>query len=113
MKKIILIFGILLFIYSCDKNEEEIKYPSCFQATIDNYLKNFNPSPTRASIKKYKYNGKEVYLIDFFYQVPDASASVNTSDCEIICGFGGITGGNTCESWESAEFIETVWVDPR
>jgi len=42
--------------------------------------------------------------------IPDGCGSFQTSKCEIICGYGGITGGTTysIKFNENIVFIETV-----
>ena len=113
MKNLILILSLFLFITSCNKNDEiDDKYPKCMQSTIDNYLLEVEPQTSRANIKKYRYLGEVVYAFDLGSLV-DRETTIFNGNCEVICGFGGVLQINTCENWESAEFIETVWEDPR
>lgn len=112
MKKIFLIITVLFFTTSCEKDDNEVTYPSCLQTQIDEFIQNYNVQDPRSNIKKYKYQNQFVYV---FYKnnVSDEQFSVIDSDCNTICSFGSIAGNNTCENWENAELIETVWTDPR
>jgi hypothetical protein len=115
MRNVILIIGIFLFITSCEKSEDDVKYPDCLQTYIDIFLEN-NPSPRspRSTIKKYMYDDNEVFLIDFLPNVPDTGASVVSFDCNPICFLGGIDGSqNDCVNWENAQYVETIWTDNR
>lgn len=115
MKKLTLMICITLFISNCEKNDDEITYPTCLQTYINTFLEN-NPSQRtpRSSIKKYMFNDNIVYLVDFLPNTPDSGTSVISSSCEPICSLGGIDGTqNDCDNWESAKYLETVWTDNR
>ena len=123
MKKLILVFCIATLLIKCSKDDKknedsnQCKYPECFISSIDVILKRPAENP-RASIKKYLYNGQNVYIVD------DQFASigndiplgiVRNENCETVCDFGGGIAGtkSTCLNWDKAVFIETVWTDPR
>ena len=112
MKKLTLIIGIIIFISSCEKNDDEIKYPSCLQSEVERILES-TPQTPRATINLYLYQENNVYIINTSF--PDDQSNIYNSNCEIICSVGGIDGNqnDTCMNWENAELIETVWVDPR
>jgi hypothetical protein len=112
MKKIFLIIAVLFILTSCERDDNEVTYPSCLQTQINEFIENYGVQSPRSNIKKYKYQNKIVFV---FYKnnISDEQFSVIDSDCNIICSFGSIAGNNTCEDWESAEFIETVWTDTR
>lgn len=112
MKKLTLIIGIILFISSCEKNDDEIQYPTCLETRINNFIENYGVQNPRSSIKKYTYQNQTVYV---FYgnNVSDEQFSVVDENCNTICSFGSIAGNNTCDNWENSEFIETVWTDNR
>lgn len=115
MKNLILIFCITTILLSCNKNDDSIdeKFPECLQFEIDAIL-NGNPTTIKANIKKYKYENAFVYA---FHDgnIAEGQTRVYNNECTKICEFGGIGGSqiNTCENWEGAELIETVWEDPR
>jgi hypothetical protein len=115
MKNLILILSLFLFIISCEKDTkiDSETYPKCMQFEVDNVL-NHNTTSVKAYIKIYKYQNIIVYA---FYEgnIVEGQTRIYDENCVKICEFGGIGGSqmNTCENWESAEFIETVWEDPR
>lgn len=112
MKKFFFSFYILIFLISCS-DDDDIKIPDCLNSTTKAILGSPVQSP-RASIEKWIYKGQEVYLIDA-QNFPDGEIFIITIDCEeTICTLGGIDGSdNDCPNWENAEFIETIWKDPR
>ncbi|WP_271407379.1 DUF6970 domain-containing protein [Tenacibaculum soleae] len=115
MKKLILIIGITFCIQSCEKNEDSNNdnYPDCLQFEINNIFDG-EPTTIRANLKKYKYQENIVYVF-FEGNVVEGQTRVYSTECTKICEYGGIGGNqnNTCNNWESAELIETVWTDNR
>ncbi len=116
MKKIYFLCAIALLFFGtlgCDnkKDDNNYTYPPCMQEQIDIYLTN-NPTPPSnpASIEKYSYNGKIVYIFERPYII-DGGFTVRDENCNIICGGGGITGENNCKF--ELKYIETVWTDNR
>jgi len=111
MKKIILTISILIFLISCEKNEiDEKQYPHCFQNFIDETLNNPVGTP-RAKIDEFNFEGSIVYV--FQHGHADPISVVYNKNCEVICDFGGVTQENSCDDWDTAEFIKNVWVDNR
>ncbi len=82
------------------------------QEYIDIYMAN-NPTPPTnpASIKKFSYDGKIVYIFSFNYAIIDAKFEVIDQDCNKICEGGGVLGKNDCKY--ELKYIETVWKDNR
>lgn len=111
MKKVIVIFVLILF--SCTKDEENNEIPDCLKPIIEGILERPVQSP-KAKIEKWQqYQNKEVLSIDA-QNFPDGQAFIITSDCQGICALGGLDGpANDCENWDRAEFIEVIWTDPR
>ncbi|MEN8857941.1 MAG: hypothetical protein ABF260_07740 [Flavobacteriaceae bacterium] len=112
MKKLFLIIGTILFISSCEKNDDEMNYPTCLQTRIDNFIENYGVQNSPSNIKKYEYLSQTVYIFSG-NNISDEQFSVIDKNCNTICSFGSIAGNNNCDNWESAEFIETVWIDNR
>lgn len=111
MKKIILIIGIFTFLIGCESDNIEKKdYPSCFQNFINETLSSSAGTP-RARIDKYNFENSIVYV--FQHDHADPISIVYDKNCEVICDFGGITQENSCNNWDTAEFIENVWTDNR
>ena len=81
--------------------------------TVDAILTKSVQTP-RANIEKWLYKGNEVYAINA-QNFPDGESFIITLDCEeTICTIGGFDGPlNDCDEHENAEFIETIWTDPR
>ncbi|MBF4470633.1 DUF6970 domain-containing protein [Flavobacterium sp. HJJ] len=123
MRKLIILFFIATLLTKCSndsknlENSNQCKYPECFTPSINVILKRPVENP-RASIKKYLYNGQNVYIVDdqFASMGNDIPLGlVRNENCETVCDFGGGIAGtkSTCLNWDKAVFIETVWTDPR
>jgi hypothetical protein len=112
MKNYWILLFLLLFI-SCDNDDFDINdYPECLQPIISAIMERPVQSP-KANIEKWSYNEEDVYLVNG-QNFPDGQSHVITLSCEEICVLGGIDGPfNDCEDWNTAEYIETIWVDPR
>lgn len=111
-KKRLLFIGLLLMSFQCDEdNDDNILYPLCLQEQIEDVLSREATSPP-ATVKKYVFNGEEVFLLSFQNGFADGMSVVVNDNCEEICLIGGIAG-LICEGFDQAEFIETVWEDPR
>ena len=113
MKKIIIVVFILFSLIAChndDNNRKEI--PECVKPIVEDILDMEVQSP-KASIEKYKYQGREVYQVNA-QNFPDGQSFVYELNCEYICPLGGLDGtDNDCENYSAAEFIEIIWTDPR
>lgn len=61
------------------------------QVAIDNYLDNYPDAMQKpASISKYLYQNKEVYVFDPGSGFSDFLFTVKDENCNSICEFGGI-----------------------
>ena len=143
MKNLILILILCIFLFSCFEKEEEvtitenpIENPTDTTANdttdvvvtpvdsvdimrCENVLEFVEqiereaPLEPRAYIHKYLYQSTYVYVL--FYGGSSGSNipphGIN-SKCETVCNFGGVTG-STCEDFDKAEFIESIWQDER
>ncbi len=109
-----LFLTLVIILLSCSNNDENDNYPICMQTTIDNYVKNY-PEPTQqpATISKYLYQNKNVYIFDPGSGFADILFNVVDNNCVSVCQFGGIAGIQTCEDWDNAKFIAIVWKDER
>lgn len=97
--------------FQCEDDDDNITFPECLQEYIDIGL-NQDPTIPRGTIDKYLFNNQEVYLIDLQKGIADGMAIVVDDHCSEVCLIGGIAGF-VCEGFENAEFITTVWEDPR
>ena len=111
MKTKLLIVLAAFLLFNCDNNDDQIEVPRCLQSNI-NFILTSSPIIPRDKIKKYSFNGEDVYLIETF--IPDVPSVVTKLNCEIICEFGGVIGVETCQDfYDNAIFKEIVWTDPR
>lgn len=95
-----------------NKTQKMAIQPRCLQTIIDN-ASQFEPTSPRGNIEKYLYQGNEVFLVNVM-NFTDGQSEVIDTECVAVCSLGGIDGDlNDCEDFENAEFIETVWEDPR
>ena len=113
MKNLILVFCFSTILLNCNKNDDsEIKnYPQCLDFEINQILEGATTT-IKANIRKYNYQEELVYAF-FEGNVVEGQTRIYNKKCVQICEFGGIGNINTCENWDSGEFIETVWEDPR
>lgn len=116
MKRIYTIFAIccLVVFNSCNKDDDDNmkNVPECLRPIVEYTLQRSIQSP-KANIQKYLYNNQEVYLINV-QNFPDGQSFVYDLECKSICFLGGLDGpDNDCPNWDEAEFIETIWTDPR
>ncbi len=113
MKKLFLFSLIALLLSAtigCEKDDTKKKdndsYPPCMQEQIDALLEK-NPLQGLATIKKYRYKGKKVYVLWKYYANEEITAV--DENCNVIgtCVTGGVAGTNPC--WADFEYLETVW----
>jgi hypothetical protein len=107
----LLFIGLLVMSFNCEDDDDNVIFPECLQESIDVGL-NQEPTNPRATIDQYKFNGEEVYLINLQNGLEDGMSIVVDENCEEICAIGGIAG-LVCEGFDNAEFLRTVWKDPR
>lgn len=111
-----LIFGFLVILTACSKDNNK----AC---NTDNPLKeiswlkeikeifDLDMGYQRQQIIQYRYDGKDVFAIDYCYQCPDALVVVYDCEKNIVCEFGGIDGRNTCPDFEQNATDETILYD--
>lgn len=124
MKTIFLIPISVLFLFGCTSDssssaEIEAIKPECLQPIIIGILDR-EPTNPRATIRKFLYKDNEVFVIDVLSSPSDRGADaesfVRDSSCNLICLVGGIDGqpSSECSDFnQTAQFIETIWTDPR
>lgn len=113
MKFKILLLILVFSCFSCNNSDDDNDIPKCLQAIIDEAEIDDSPSLT-GKIERYLFNEEEVFLSSPRQGTADVPSVVLTSDCQIICEFGGLLGLNTCpDFFGNAEFIEVVWENPR
>lgn len=110
------LFLITLFFSGCSNDDNNSSLPECLQEMIEIIVyQEDEPQTPRASIDKYIYNGETVYLFnrntwDF---MSDSVKWVIDEECNSLCHVGSHFEDFNCIDWESAQFIETIWTDPR
>lgn len=113
MSKFLFLSLVILF-FSCSDDDNNNDYPDCLQITIDNYIKNYpEPRQQPATISKYLYQNKNVYIFDPGSDFADLLFNIVDDNCVSVCEFGGIAGIQTCEDWDNAKLIAIVWEDER
>lgn len=112
---LILTVTTLVACSSNDDNEVTVE-PRCLQDIINSILEEEVSNPKR-TISSYNYNEQTVYSVSPNSYVTEPATIIVDSSCNTICLIGGFAGDNGetdgCENFENAEFIETIWTDPR
>lgn len=124
MKTTFLISITALLLLGCSSDsslntEIDAIKPECLQQIIIGILDR-EPTNPRATIRKFLYKDNEVFVIDVLSSPSDRGADaesfVRDSSCNLICLLGGIDGqpSSECSDFnQTAQFIETIWTDPR
>jgi hypothetical protein len=129
MKKIILIFGILLTFFACNKDDDkpepvveeepDLSFPECLLSNdIIEYqlIMSYPPTEPKGHIIKKIYQGDTIYSFNQ-YNLIDYQLSRYNNECEIVCIYvwtGPTDPGTDCiGNPADAEYIGTVWTDPR
>ena len=118
MKKIsnIALFFLIVFLFGCNNNDDNFSsLPQCLKETIEVIVYEDEPQTPRASIDKYIYDGETVYLFnrntwDF---MSDSVKWVINEECVALCHIGSHFENFNCIDWETAQFVKTIWTDPR
>jgi hypothetical protein len=108
------LFLITLFFSGCSNDDNNSSLPECLEDTKTIVYQD-EPQTPRASIDKYIYNGETVYLFNRNTSdyMSDAVKWVIDEQCIVLCHIESNFEQNNCIDWESAQFVETVWTDPR
>jgi hypothetical protein len=107
MKSTALIFLLLLLTcYSCKKTGT---VPECLQSHID-HLADFS-CDHGANVKKYKFQGMNVYVFSMGHCGADLSESVLDENCNYLGSLGGMEGNTRINGVEfsTAKYIRTIW----
>jgi len=105
----LLVFYLLLIpgiFCSCRKTNT---IPECLQSKIDHFK---NTSCEHgASVKKYRFQGKIVYVFSMGFCGADMAASVVDNDCNYLGLLGGIDGNTEIGGvgFSTAVYVMTVW----
>lgn len=118
MKNNFLVISVILLLVGCSSGDDNSNrslnqnatYPECLQAQIDVILGAPQRDP-RGKIEKYNYHQQAVYVVKNNFD--DFPTVVYDQKCEVICSIGGYNGQDSCEDFENAQRIETVWIDER
>jgi hypothetical protein len=126
MKKIILIFGILLTFLACNQDDDkpepiveeepDLSFTECLLSNdIIEYMLIMSNEPTepRGQLLKGIYQGMTTYSFNQ-YNLIDYQLSLYNNECEIVCIYVWTGPGTDCiGNPADAEYIGTVWTDPR
>ncbi|CAF1186429.1 unnamed protein product [Rotaria sp. Silwood1] len=112
MKVLIVCFVLIAIVLLSTSAKAEI--PTCLQKKIASILAGPVLNPP-ASISKYLYRGKLVYL--WISSCCDQFNPLYDGECNRICApSGGKTGrgdGQCADFRQTATLLENLWVDPR
>lgn len=97
-------------------NVMECEQVTKFIAKIQSVAPPSRTEDQRASIDKYLFDNKTVYMLmtpSFYFT--DTFPIVIDSNCNIICIYSEVREYSTCEDLnvQEVKFIESVWVDNR
>jgi hypothetical protein len=127
MKKLILIFSVILIVFSCNNDDDtpepvieeepDLSFPDCLlnnDIIQYHFIMDYPPSEPRGHLLKSKYNGVEYYTFNVF-SATDINVDYYTNNCEIFCTLNALGGGTDCsEDFRyNREQIGVVWTDPR
>ena len=110
---VVILFGIVLFITSCENSESVVDTPSCILDEIQQ-IENEDLRNPPAQVWKWEVDGQTYYYItsnccDQFNYLYDVS-------CNIVCapdgGIAGTDDGN-CPAFTGPIDKTLVWEDPR
>lgn len=97
MKKLALATVFILLIFACQKNDPDPEGEfECIEKKITAYKANKIPCETGKSIYRYKFQGEIVYVFHPGDCGADMMSMVYDSECDEICGLGGIAGNAIC-----------------
>jgi hypothetical protein len=109
MKKFALLLALITFITACNKQGIAKGTPTCVKQKIKTFEKESTCSD--ASVKKYTFQGKTVYVFEPGTCGADMTSEVISDNCSSLGFLGGFTGNTTIngEDFSKAEFVETIW----
>ncbi|MCH2228972.1 MAG: hypothetical protein MK105_01415 [Crocinitomicaceae bacterium] len=111
MKKVI--FSILaagVLFASCNKEDEDA-VPTCVQERLASFEAN-EACGDGASVKRYIFNGGDVYAYNPGGCGADLTTSIIDENCNNIGYLGGITGNDTIQGvhfTSNAMLVSTIW----
>jgi hypothetical protein len=93
----------------CSKKKIEQDRSNCLATRIEGFKT--RSLCNDASVKKYTFQKKTVYVFDNGSCGNDMGAGVVGEDCNNLGSLGGFAGNTTIngENFSSAVFVETVW----
>ncbi|RYD59018.1 MAG: hypothetical protein EOP56_01955 [Sphingobacteriales bacterium] len=100
---------LLTLCVGCHKVDVKTGTPKCIAKQIK--AEDSKHTGVGAKVIKYKFQGKDVYVLDLCHKCPDAGSEVLDSDCKSLGSLGGMIGNCLIngEDFSKAEMIETVW----
>ena len=86
----------LIITWGCDKLDLKEDVPGC----IEDKIKEFKDDPltcnSGASVYRFNFQGKIVYVFGPGNCTPDNVAPVYDEECKLLCGLGGFIGNLEC-----------------
>ncbi len=105
--KTIKIIGLIILIgvVGCQKDGIKEDVPDCIREKILKFQKSDIICDSGASVIRFDFNGRHVYVFDPGNCGADMQAGIYDGQCEEVCALGGIIGNVTCEG---VSFIENA-----
>jgi hypothetical protein len=97
MKNFRIIAAALLFSFNCcQKNEIREEATICIQQKINEFKSSATSCETGKTVYRYKFQEAYVYVFNPGNCGADMMSDVYDSQCNLICGLGGIAGNIMC-----------------
>ncbi len=113
MKKISIFIASVVFLFTCcQKTELNKDTPECIKQKISEYKNSSAACETGKSVYRYSFQGKDVYVFNPGDCGADMMSAVFGSDCNSICGLGGIAGNMMCNGenfYKNATDETLIW----
>jgi hypothetical protein len=103
--KIVVGYVIIILLCSCERLNLKEEVPDCIKKEIREFSNSDQICGQGASVYRYIFEGKYVYVFDPGNCHADAIAPVFDESCKIICGLGGFIGNTKCKDLEFDENI--------
>ncbi len=86
-----------LFLSGCQKLELEVDVPGCIKKKIREFKNSDITCEEGASVTRYTFQKKTVYVFSPGNCIADGSAKVYDEACDELCYLGGLAGNLECQ----------------
>ena len=113
MKNVAFVTILVIFVIACQKNDANPEGEfDCIEKKIAAYKTSNIPCESGKSIYRYKFQGQYVYVFHPGNCGADMMSMIYDSECNEICGLGGIAGNAICNGenfGENATEETLIW----